>query len=595
MVEFLKMSEFVEKETDDIASALIEAAKELGFPTQFIDFTIEKQEDVKDEKGNLKKRYFVKFFVNENRSELFDILSVDVDDKEKPMRAYIVVDTGKISQPMDVEEDEIADVILKLLALSGIIYGIKEKVIPAIAKEIKKRLNPAQKPFRILVAEGKKPVRGENSKLVFYFNRYHAAGSVTEDGRIDYRKKNFLVPVKKGQILVEFFKPTRGEEGYDVFGNVIPQDVGVVIEDIDDIRFNEEAIERIEEGRVIRLISKKDGVIIYCNGIYDIDTTVSVDKVDIKTTGNLDANKEVDLEIGRGGDSVEDTIAAGMKVTARRVTVNGDVGPNAVIEADEVNIRGSVHQEAKIVAKKVKIAICRGSVEADEVEVDLAEHAKIMAKECTVINKAMACKLYSPKVEIKEVMISSNVTTSSETVEINRIEGTDNVIAVQPLNLPWIREKYKDLLMQLEYANVILKSAKKKYEELASAVEKEKKKCADVRKVINELKKQGKEVPSSLLIVVKRFKEYSDKLKEAENEYISAKKEYERIKKEVDELKNSYRKGHVIIRGQVNPGNVFIFNDTLKRVVERPARNVKVYVREIQGREEIVIEPNDER
>ncbi len=589
------MDEFIEKETDNVGVALSEAAKELGFPSEFVDFQIVSQNETKDEKGNLRVVYRLRFFVNENKSGLFRILSVDVDKKNNPMKAYIVVDTTKITEPVDVDSSEIVDVILKLLALNGVVFGIKSKMLPVIASEIKKRLTPAQKPFRVLVAEGKKPVRGENSKLVFYFNRYHAAGSVTEDGRIDYRKKNFLVPVKRGQILVEFFKPTRGEEGYDVFGNVIPQDVGVVIEDIDDLKFNEESIERIEKGRLIRLVSRKDGVIIYKNGIYDIDTTVSVDKVDIKTTGNLDANADVDLEIGAGGDSVEDTIAAGMKVAARRVRVNGDVGPNAVIEADEVEIRGSVHQDARIVAKKVKIAICRGSVEADEVDVDIAEHARITAKNRVTINKAMACKLFSPRVEIRDVMISSNITTSSETVEINRIEGVDNRIAIQPLNLPWVREQYKNLLMQLEYASVIVKSARKRYEDALSVVEKEKKKYDEVRKAIASLKQRQKEVPSSLLMVVKRFKECMDELKVAEKEYMDAKKEHERIEKEIEEMKNSYKRGHVIVKNEMKAGNVIIFNDTLKRVIERPVSNVKIYVREIQGKEEIVIEPNNER
>ncbi len=587
--------ETFEVQTDDIRSSLAEAAQKLGFPARFIDFRIESEEEFKDEKGNIKKRYKVVFFVNENKSALFDILSVDVDKSDKPLKAYIVVDTSNLPEGFDPSEDEIIEVIKKLLAMEGVVYGVKHKILPTVAKEIKKRLNPAQRPFRILIAEGKKPVRGKNSELKYYFNRYHAAGSVTEDGRIDYRKKNFLVPVKKGQILVEFFKPTRGEEGYDVFGNVIPQDVGVVIEDIDEIRFNEEAIERVEEGRIIRLISKRDGVIIYRNGIYDIDTSVSVDKVDIKTTGNLDANADVELEIGRGtADSVEDTIAAGMKVKAKKVTVNGDVGPDAVIEAEEVNIRGSVHHDARVYAKKAKIAICRGSVEADEVEIDLAEHARVTTRQKAVINKAVACKIFSPKVEIRDVMISSNVTTASDTVFVNRVEGSDNVIAIQPLNLPWIREKYKDLRMKLEYAGVILKTTKRKYDELASVLEKEKKKYDDVRRAIAELKRKSKEVPASLLMVVKKFKEYSEKLLKAENDYNNAKKEYERIEKEIKELETSYRKGHVVVKNLLNAGNIFIFDDNLKRIVEKPTNNVKIYVREIQGQETIVIEPNNE-
>ncbi len=586
--------EYIEKETANVREAFLEVSKELGFPQKFIDFDIEDESTLEDDKGNVVKIYSLKFYINEEKSDLYEIMSIDVNNPENPQKAYIVVDTSKLDKPKDVSEDEILDVMKKILALEGIKYGIKDKMLPAIAKEIKRRLDPSFKPFRILVAEGRKPVRGKNSELKFFFNKYHAAGSITKDGKIDYKKKNFLVPVNKGKVLIEFNKPTRGKEGYDVYGRVVPQDVGVIIEDIDSIKFNPESIERVEEDRIIRLIAKKDGVIIFKDGMYDIDTSVSVDKVDIRTTGNLDADKSVDLEIGRSGNnSVEDTIAAGMKVKGKKVVVNGDVGPKAVIEAEEVDIKGSVHQDAKVIAKKVKIAICRGTVEAEEVDIDLAEHAKIISKKSATIKKAIASKLFCPKIEITDTMMSSNITTSSESVVINNVEGDDNLIAIQPLNLPWIKEKYNELGVKREYAKVLVNTYKKKYQEALSSFEKEKRKYDDVAGAIQDLKKSGKDVPKPLLIVIKKYKESMEKLRVAEEEYESAKKELELIEKEMSEIENAYKKGHVIIKGRINSNNRILFDGNLKRVLSNTQENVKIYVREIQGKESIVIEPNN--
>ncbi len=587
--------EFVERETSDIKGTLAEVSKELGFPSKFIDFEIEEEQEKKDEQGNITKLYKVKYFINSDKSKLYDILDIEEENTEHPQKAYIVVNPSKMQGSIDISENGIVEIIKKVAALNKLVFLFKDKTLLMIAKEIKKRLNPSHKPFRILIAEGKKPVRGKNSELKFYFNRYHAAGSITKDGKIDYKKKNFLVPVQKGKVLIEFFKPTRGEEGYDVFGRIIPQDVGVVIEDLEDVKFNSDSIEKVDDGNVVKLISKKDGVIIYKNGTYDIDTTVSVDKVDIKTTGNLNADADVEIEIGSmGNDSVEDTIAAGMKVKAKKVTINGDVGPKAVVEADEVTIKGSVHQDAKIVAKKAVISICRGSVEADEVEIDLAEHARILSKNSAVINKSVASKITCPKIEIKEVMMSSNVTTSSESIFINKIEGGDNLIAIQPLTLPWIKEKYKELCVKREYAAVILKTNKKNYENALNAFEKEKQRYDSIKKTIKQLQEEKKEIPKPLLIVVKKFKECTQELKQAEEVYEQAKSELEKIQKEIAEMEGSYKKGHIIIKGEIKSGNKILFDDTLKRVVETPKNNVKIYVREIQGKEDIVIEPNND-
>ncbi len=580
------------RETSDIKEALEETASIIGFPKRLLDFEILEEKEEKDNIGNIKKVYKIKIYPNENKSKLLDIFKVETDEGEHPLKAYIYVDTTKLNETLEVDEEEIVEAIRKILALEGINFGVKTKLLGAIAKEIKKRLSKDHKPFRVLVAEGKKPVRGENSKLIFHFDRYKAAGTVYKNGRIDYRNKNFLVPVKKGQLLVEFYKPTQGEAGYDVFGNILVQDVGIVIDDIEDVKFTEGSVKKVEEGRVIKIIAEKDGVIIFKNGVYDIDTTVTIDKVDIKTTGNLNAEGDVELEIGRGlSDGVEDTIAAGMEVKGKKVIVNGDVGPKASIKAEEVEIRGSVHKEAFIKAKKAKISICRGTVEADDIEIDLSEHAHLTAKNSVTINKAVATKIFAPKVEIKDVMMSSCITTSSDSVVINNIEGGDNIIAIKPLELPWIKEKYKELLVKEKYAKTMLKTQKNNYLTVKAKYDSEKEKAEAILKTIQRLKEQGKSVPNSLLVAMKRFKELKEKLKKEEEAYREIEKELLSIQEEIEKLRNSYKDGHIIVNNTIPANNIIEFNDKLKKVLDTSYRKVKIYTREIQGKEEIVIEP----
>ncbi len=587
--------EFIERETKNVKETMNEVSKDLGFPVEFVDFDILEENTSKDEYGNIVKKYSVKYFVNENKSVLYNIMRIKTDNSDAAQRAYIVVNNQGLKSNIDISEDEIVEVIKKNLILNNIVFGVKENIFSAVAKEIKKRLNPSCKPFKILIAEGRKPINGKNSELRYFFNRYQAAGSITKDGKIDYKKKNFLVPISENSVLIEFKKPQMGREGYDIYGHIIHQDIGVVIEDIDDIKFNAESIKKIEEDDVVRLVSKKNGVIIFKNGVYDIDVSVSIDKVDIKTTGNLDANNDVELNIGSsGGDSVEDTIAAGLKVKAKKVSVNGDVGPQAVVEADEVIIKGSVHQDATIIAKKATISICRGTVYADDVEIDLAEHAKIISRNSTVINRSVASKIYCPKIEIKDSMMASNVTTSSESIVINNIEGNNNIIAIQPLNLPWIKEKYKELYGKKKYGSVALKVVQKKYDNALSAVNREKGRYDNALKAIQVLKEEKKDVPKPLLLIVKKFKECTDDLQKAKEEYKNAQDELENIESSIKEMENSYKKGHIIVNGRISSGNKIVFDDSLSRIIEKAQNNVKIYVRDIQGKETIVIEQNND-
>lgn len=581
----------IERETSNISEALKDAASVLGFPKNFLDFDIIEETEKKDNNGNLRKTYKIRIHPAEQQGELANIFSIETETGEHPLKAYLYVNTSKIKSSTDISEEEIIKTIKKLLAIKGINYGIKTKLFTAIAEEIKKRLDPKHKPFRILIAEGKRPIKGENSKLIYHFDRYKVAGTIYKDGRIDYKNKNFLVPVKKGQLLIEFYKPTQGKEGYDVFGNVLLQDVGTVIDDLSEIKFGEGNIKKVEEDRAIKFYAEKDGVIIFKNGVYDIDSSVSIDRVDIKTTGNLNAEGDVELEIGKGvSNGIEDTIAAGMKVKGKKVVVNGDVGPKATIEAEEVEIKGSVHQEAYIKTKKAKISICRGTVEADDIEIDLSEHAHLTARNSATINKAVASKIFSPKVEIKETLMSSCITTSSESILINNVEGGNNIIAIKPLELPWIKEQYKELLIKEKYAKTLLKNQQKNYLTIKAKHDTEKKKTEAILKAIQELKNQGKNIPNSLLVAVKRFKDLQQEMKKEEENYKAIEKELLKIQNEMDKLRNSYKGGHIIINNTIPANNIIEFNDKFKKVLSKDYHRVKIYIREIQGKEEIVIE-----
>lgn len=527
------------------------------------------------------------------KNNFYKIIDVQTEEAINPLKAYIVIETPKLTETIDISEKDIVDGVKSIMLLNNIVNRLNEEILLAMAKEIKKRLFPKNKPFRVLIAQGRQPVNGKDSELKFYFNRYQPAGSISEDGKIDYRKKNFLAPVEKGDILVEFVKPTKGENGYDVFGNIIYAENGLEKEGLNTVRFDFSNIEKIDEGNVIKLIAKTEGVIIYQNnGTYGINTSVSVKTVDIKTTGNVESNTDIEVKIGKEiSDYIEDTIAAGMKVKAKKVVVSGNVGPHAVVEGEEVDIQGSVHQDAKIIAKKVVISICRGTVEADDVEVDLAEHANIISKNSIVINKSVACKLCSPRIEIKDIMVSSNITTSSESIVINNVVGNNNIIAIKSLSLPWIKEEYEKLHAEMSLIAAETITLKEDYERRCSVVEKENTKYRKIREKISEIKKDRNKIPEAFLLALNKFRNYCSVLQKKEQEYIKMQENLKNVHDKISDLKNSYKKGHVMIKGKISNGNKIVFGDKLSKVIETATSNVKIYVREIQGEEEIVIEP----
>ncbi len=577
---------------ENIEETIKERAPILGVPPDMVGFNILNREISKDPTGNLRAKYDIELFVKEKDDPLENIISIQFDEEYSPRKAFIYVDTRKLDDTVEINNERVLEIIKRKLALSSVIAGVKENIFEAVARTIKERLLTKSRPFKILIAEQIEPENGLNSKLVKYFKEFSKVGSV-KGTRIDFKEKNIVAPVKKGQLLLEYYKPTVGKEGYTIFGRLIPQTVGQVIDKLD-LAFDPDSVEIEEDKRKIKYIAKKDGSLIYKNGIYSIDTGVTLDRVDVTTTGNIDGDKNIDLSIGRGTrDEIEDTVAQGMKVVGKNVVVNGDVGSEAVIEAENVKIHGNLSPDAVVRAKNVYVAKCRGIVEAENVEIDLAERAQISATKKATINKCLASKILATSLEIKEEMISSNVTTSSGSVIIGNLTGTNNTISIKPLELPWIQTEYAKLLGQREALSGAIKELKMRIENSKNTLVKEASSYKRLLEMLQELKDENKEIPKAILVKIQNYKELQKALKEEKKELNSLLEEYKEVLKRIEDMKYSYRKGYVIIKGKLEKLNKFVFNDLLSRVIEYPQESVKIYPRVIRGEEKLVIEPFD--
>ena len=581
-----------------LASNLLESinkfADSLNIQPEDVGFRIISEKLLENEDGDYDKEYEVEFFPFAQESSLMmcDVIStIEIEGSNPPKKAYLLINPQLLKNNVYITNEDIIETIKRKLALHGVKIGIKENLYNAIAEEIKKRLTPNHKPFKVLVAEWVKPVDGKNSRLIYHFNRYKASGTVSNNGKIDYKNKNFIIPTRKGALLIEYYKPTTGKAGYDIFGKKVEQHVGSIVEELD-LEVDNKTIKVVEDDNSLKIYSKNDGVISCSKGMLSVEKTIDINKVDIKTTGNIEGDKGVDLKIGStSSDEIEDTVSAGMKVVGRSVVVNGDVGPHALIEAEDVEIKGSVHQDAVIKAKHAKIAVCRGSVESEVAEIDTAEHARILSKNKAVVKDCIASKIISPEIEITGNMMFSNITTSSKNIMINNVTGDNSTIAVRPMELPWIKEEYKKLLINKESFKLLLENSKKKCNKLKRRINQEKNRYKKALDVIKELKDSKKDVPGSFLIVIKKFKDLTKLYKESVTELRVAKSKYKENLEKMDEIVNSYKKGHILIKGEIEAGNILIFNDKLKRILDSKQNNIKVYVRDLDGKQDIVIEP----
>ncbi|MCD6459168.1 DUF342 domain-containing protein [bacterium] len=107
----------------------------------------------------------------------------------------------------------------KILKEQGVVYGVKLVVLEELSKalflsgeEIKDRV----------VALGVAPVSGQDARMEIVVNTIvKSVGKEKKDGTMDYRRKESIIKVKKGQIIAYYHEETNGLDGIGVDGKPI--------------------------------------------------------------------------------------------------------------------------------------------------------------------------------------------------------------------------------------------------------------------------------------------------------------------------------------------------------------------------------------
>lgn len=137
--------------------------------------------------------------------------SVDVEIAQNKMSAFMTLRAPKGGRNLETED------VIAALAANGVKFGLKQEVIEnAVAQQWYNE--------KVLVAEGKEPVNGEDGRVEILFNAEGASSKPTilEDGSVDFHQLNLIINVKADEPLAEKFPPSEGEHGMTVMGQELP-------------------------------------------------------------------------------------------------------------------------------------------------------------------------------------------------------------------------------------------------------------------------------------------------------------------------------------------------------------------------------------
>ena len=270
------------------------------------------------------------------------VMAVDIKDFE--MQAYLVV-----KPPGPGGTDLSRDAIIAFLKSNNVVHGIKEDVVQSLED------HPVYNQ-PVLVAEGTKPVNGNDAKIIYNFETDRSRVRLKEkDGRVDFKELNLLQNVVEGQVLAKKIPAEEGQDGRTVTGRVLPAKPGRDVE--------------IGVGKNVRL--SEDGMTLTatCNG----QVMLAAGKVNVEPIYVVQG--DVNMKVGNithlGTVIVKGNVEDGFKVKASgNIEIMGTVGKTELDAEGDIVVHQGItgKSEGKVIAGKSVWAkfIENASVEAGE-------------------------------------------------------------------------------------------------------------------------------------------------------------------------------------------------------------------------------------
>lgn len=281
---------------------------------------------------------------NLNKEEPVFFLRVTADK----MQAHLSV--KNIEKSRKIKEED----ILELLKKRGIIYGVKKE-------EIERVCNLQSFFSEVHCAQGKVPIPGKDGTLTYHFDLDHVLKPKERaDGGVDFHDMGIVRNVPKDELLCSRTHPIPGEDGKDIFGEVVPFKPGA------EMVFGNGANTVISED-TLELRAGIEGRIVFKNKTVSIEDTFTVTSNVDTATGDI---------IFSGTVIVKGDVCEGFKVHAGKdVVVNGMVegatiwaGGNVLISQGMNGMNfGKIYSGGSVKSKYIQNAEvrCQGDVVAD--------------------------------------------------------------------------------------------------------------------------------------------------------------------------------------------------------------------------------------
>ena len=278
----------------------------------------------------------------------------EIKDKTKAFYTIFPTKHGKIPTYKDIEE---------ILVEYKIRASIGQKKIEEALGAIKPDDN---KLARIVVAQGKAPVKGHEEYFIPLVSIDKKAGEIKDDGSIDFKETGSIIQIVKNQEILKRVPEVKPVDGFDIYGNKVPS----VMEEPKGYSRGDNIVKSGHDELIY--VSSIDGCLDVTGKTISVLPVVYI-KGDVNyESGNIDFNGSVHI---RG------SVLPGFSVKA-----TGDINIDKSVDDAFVEAGGDITIKMGITGKEKVKVVSRGNITAKFILNANVEAAGNITVEDSIIN-----------------------------------------------------------------------------------------------------------------------------------------------------------------------------------------------------------------
>lgn len=385
---------------------------------------------------------------------------------------------SNLGQVMSEEE------IYKDLDACGIKVGIQENVV----KEFTAKREYCK---GFLIAKGIPPVQGRDARIDYLFNTNpNLKPQKNEDGTVDYHRLNTINHVEKGQCLARMEKEVPGQDGINVYGDVVParQVKSKRFSYANNIQVSEDGTEiySMVNGHV-SLVKDK----VFVADVYEVPADVDTATGDIEYDGNVlvKGNVKSGFKISTKGDIIVEGVVEGAQLYAggQIILKRGIHGMN----------KGLLKAEGNIITKFIESATVSSN---GYIETESILHSTVSART-------------DVRVGGKKAFITGGTVRAGNVVEAGNIGsemGGDTKIEVGVE--PNVKERYNKLQKEMQQLNKEIEQIRPILKNFAEKMVRQEPVSPEKQQKIQMLAKSLKEKQEQMAVMREEFEALHEKL-----------------------------------------------------------------------------------